>query len=405
MKKVLISIASAILLIAVFAAGIWVGITLIQPANNKAIAPTEANEFALVQQAWNLTRDNYVDTSATQPQNLAYGAISGMINSLGDTGHSVFLTPEQVKLANEQEQGQFEGIGIEVQMKDNKVTVVAPINGSPAQKAGIRSGDIILKVDGKPISNVMEAVQSILGTAGTPVTLTIQSASGQTRDVKIIRAKISIQIVSWRMIPDTGIAHLKLNSFAKGATNQLDAALASIKSQEASGIIFDLRDNPGGLLDEAISVTSRFLESGNVLLVKDVKGQVTPVPVTSSNGIVTDLPMVVLINQGTASAAEIVAGALHDAGRAKLVGQTTFGTGTVLEQFPLADGSAIRLAIREWLTPSGKTIWHTGLSPDIAVALADGAVELTPDTEQGLTLDQIESSGDSQLLSALDMLQ
>jgi carboxyl-terminal processing protease len=404
MKKVLISVTSAVLLVVVFTVGIRVGISLVQPVDNTTIASTDANEFALIQQAWNLTRTHYVDTTATQPQSLAYGAISGMINSLGDTGHSIFLTPEQVKLANEQEQGQFEGVGIEVQLKDNKVTVLAPINGSPAQKAGIRSGDIILKVDGKPITDVTEAVQLILGPAGTPVTLTIQSASGQIRDVKVTRAKINIQTVSWRMLPDTGIAHLKINSFSRDATGQLDKALASIKSQKASGIILDLRDNPGGILDETVSVTSRFLESGNVLLEKDVKGQITPVPVTNSKVTVTDLPMIVLINQGTASAAEIVAGALHDGGRAKLIGQTTFGTGTVLEQFPLADGSAIRLAIREWLTPSGKTIWHTGLSPDIAVTLAAGAVELTPDTEKGLTLDQIKASGDDQLLRALSML-
>jgi carboxyl-terminal processing protease len=404
MKKSLIIILSIITVVVIFAAGIWTGIWLAQPVVDTAMAPTDANEFALIQQAWNITRANYVDTTATQPQSLAYGSIDGMINSLGDTGHSTFLTPEQVKMANNLEQGNFEGVGIEVQFKNNNVIVVTPINGSPAQKAGIRSGDIILKVDGKPVTSVNEAVQLILGPAGTSVTLTIQSASGQIREVNLTRAKINFQIVSWRMIPETSIVHLKIDSFSKGATDQLDTALTSIKSQKASGIILDLRNNPGGLLDEAVGFTSRFLSSGNVLLEKDIKGQITPVPVIKSRITVTDLPMDVLINHGTASAAEIVAGALHDAGRAKLIGETTFGTGTVLEQFPLADGSAIMLAVREWLTPSGETIWHTGLSPDITVALAAGTSELTPDTEQGLTLDQIKASGDEQLLSALNIL-
>jgi carboxyl-terminal processing protease len=194
-----------------------------------------------------------------------------------------------------------------------------------------------------------------------------------------------------------------LSSFSKGAADQMDSALSAIKKQGATGIVFDLRDNPGGLLDEAVAVASRFIKSGNALLVKDAKGKITSMPVNRGVA-VTALPIVVLMNQGTASAAEIVAGALHDAGRARLVGETTFGTGTVLEQFSLSDGSALLLATEEWLTPSGQTIWHVGLTPDVAVALAADATPLFPGSEQGMTPDQLKSSGDQQLLSGLNLL-
>jgi carboxyl-terminal processing protease len=403
MRRLLYTVFICLLLVA-FGAGTWVG-TLIKKndTNSVTVSQDSASEFKLVEQAWNTTEGNYVDTNATQPQRLAYGTIAGMIDSLGDTGHSTFLSPAEVKQAHDFEQGQFVGVGLEVQEKNGNVVVVAPIEGSPAQKVGIRSGDIILKVDGQPVTDVTDAVQRIMGRAGTSVSLTVQTAAGVTKDVAIARAEITVQAVTWQKIPDTSIVHLRLSSFAKGTTSQMDSALLAIKKQGAIGIILDLRDNPGGLLDEAVAVASRYIKSGNALLIKDAKGKITSVPVISGVK-VTDLPVVVLVNRGTASAAEIVAGALHDAGRAKLVGETTFGTGTVLEQFPLSDGSALLLATQEWLTPSGNTIWHVGLIPDEAVSLATDATLLFPESEQGLTLAQVKSSDDLQLLSALNLL-
>jgi carboxyl-terminal processing protease len=403
MKKLLYP-AVIILLIVAFGLGTLTGVS-IGRKNTVAVTvfPDSASEFKLVEQAWNTTENYYVDTNATRPQRLAYGTIAGMIDSLGDTGHSTFLTPDEVKQANNFEQGQFVGIGVEVQEKNGNVVVIAPIEGSPAQKAGMRSGDIILKVDGQPVTDVNDAVQRIMGRAGTSVTVTVQNASGTTRDIVIIRAQITINAVSWQQLPGTSISHLRLSSFSNGTATQMDTALASIKKQGAAGIILDLRDNPGGLLDEAVAVASRFINSGNVLLVKDAKGKISPVPV--NRGVtVTSLPMVVLVNQGTASAAEIVAGALRDAGRARVVGETTFGTGTVLEPFSLSDGSALYLATQEWLTPSGKTIWHVGLAPDEIVPLATDVIPLVPAAEQSMTLYQIKASGDAQLLKALEML-
>jgi len=400
-NKIMISIIISLLLL-------FNGCITSSPSNSPSTTNVNnivesATEFQLIQQAWNLTQQYYVDKNATQPQRLAYDTIAGMIDSLGDTGHSTFLTPDEVKQQNDFTQGKLEGIGVEVQWKNNNVVIVAPIAGSPAQKAGLVSGDIILKVNGQSITSVSDAVSRILGPAGTSVTLTIQSVSGATRDVTIVRATINLVSVTWYQLPGTTVAHLRISSFIKGTSSGLDNALTEIKTRGATAIIFDLRDNPGGLLDEAVSVASRFLNSGNVLLEKDARGNITPVPVIHG-ATVTNLPVVVLINQGTASAAEIVAGALHDASRAELVGETTFGTGTVLEQFTLSDGSALLLAVQEWLTPAGKTIWHMGLTPDKVVPLPISVTPLSPETEQGMTSAQLQDSGDQQLLDALNLI-
>jgi carboxyl-terminal processing protease len=379
-------------------------LTVYAAPNN--IPPNATVNFQLIAQAWNIIRREYVDQAAAQPQQLTYGAISGMADALGDTGHSRFLTPEMVKAENNFTQGQFEGVGIEVQVKNNHLVVVAPIDGSPAQKAGLRSGDIILQVNGQDITGLPldQVVSRILGPAGTQVTLTIQDpSSGQTRDVTLTRAKITLQNVTWQRIPGTTIADVRIAAFSQGVSAELHQALSDIQQQGMTGIILDLRDDPGGLLDESTGVASQFLSSGNVLLEKDVHGKITPVPVEHKYA-VTTLPMVVLINNGTASAAEIATGALQDAHRAKLVGETTFGTGTVLNQFSLSDGSALLLATQEWLTPDGHTIWHKGITPDVTVALASNVSPVYPEAMKAMTATQLQASGDTQLLRALDLL-
>jgi carboxyl-terminal processing protease len=402
--KRLHSLVLVCLFLIVFGLGIVTGMSIQKHYSEPLMVSKESvTEFRLVEDAWDITRNNYVDRTATQPQTLAYGTISGMIDSLKDTGHSTFLTPEEVKQQNDFEQGYLQGIGVEVQEKNGDVVIIAPLDGSPAQKAGLRSGDTILKVNGQTVSNVADAVRLILGPAGTSVTLTVQSSSGPTREVTLTRAKINLVSVTWHQLPGTTVADLRISSFIKGTTSELDSVLAAIGAQGASGIILDLRDNPGGLLEEAVGVASRFLKSGDVLLEKNINGKITPVPIVQ-DVTANELPMIVLVNKGTASAAEIVTGALRDNGRARILGETTFGTGTVLDQFSLPDGSAILLAIEEWLTPSGKTIWHTGLTPDEVVPLATGITPLFPESEQGLTPEQLQASGDQQLLSALNLL-
>jgi carboxyl-terminal processing protease len=286
------------------------------------------------------------------------------------------------------------------------VVIVAPIDGSPAQKAGLRPGDIITRVNGQDITGLPldQVVAMILGPEGTSVTITIQDpTTNATRDVTMVRARITLQNVVWKQLPGTTVAHVRIVAFSQGVTDDLKKALSDIQNQGLTGIILDLRNDPGGLLDEAIGVTSQFLTSGNVLLEKDAQGQITPVPI-EPGGVVPNIPMVVLINEGTASAAEIVAGALQDAQRATLVGETTFGTGTVLNEFPLSDGSVLLLATQEWLTPNGNTIWHQGLKPNVTVALPADVSPLIPSAEETMTAADLQNSGDAQLLKALQLL-
>jgi carboxyl-terminal processing protease len=271
----------------------------------------------------------------------------------------------------------------------------------------LRPGDIIAKVDGRDITGLPleQVVGMILGPTGTSVTLTIMNPdNGQTRDVTLVRARIAVQNVTWHQLPGTTIAHVRIAAFSQGVNKDLQKALSEVRAQGMTGIILDLRSDPGGLLDEVVGVASQFLKSGNVLLEKDAQGNTTPVPVQSV-GAVTDLPMVVLTNGGTASAAEILAGALQDAHRATLEGETTFGTGTVLSQFRLSDGSALLLATEEWLTPAGRVIWHHGISPDVTVSLPLDASPLLPEGESGMTAAQLKTSSDGQLLRALDLLK
>jgi len=363
-------------------------------------------EFRLMAEAWNTIDQHYVDRSALDLQRLGYGAIGGMADALGDTGHSRFLSPQMLRIENDFTLGQLVGIGVEVQMKDGQLVIVAPLDGSPAQRAGLRPGDVIVAVNGTNVAAqpIDQVIQQIQGQAGTQLTLSILTpATGQTRSVTLTRARITLDNVTWRQLPGTSIAHLRIAAFSQGVGRKVRTALEAIQGAHMRAIILDLRDNPGGLVDEAVAVASQFLSSGNVFVEKNAQGQTTAVPV-QPGGVATSIPMVVLVNGGTASAAEIVSGALQDAHHATVIGETTFGTGTVLNQFSLSDGSALLLATEEWLTPSGRVIWHRGLAPDQTVALALDAVPVFPESEQGLTAEQLRASMDTQLVRALHIL-
>jgi carboxyl-terminal processing protease len=365
-----------------------------------------AQQFDLMAEAWQIIQKNYVDRPALQPTNMAYGAISGMVDSLGDTDHSRFLSPEALQQERNFTQGQFEGIGAEVMEKDGHVVVVAPLDGSPAQQAGVKPGYIFINVDGKDVTglSLQEVVNMVLGPAGSSVQITFQDPqTGDLHDVTITRARIQLQNVTWTMIPGTQLAHIRLAAFSSGVTQDLQKAISEAKAQGAQGIVLDLRNDPGGLLNEAVGVASQFLAEGNVLQEKNAQGTIKNVPVTG-NPSAPDIPLVVLINQGTASAAEIVSGALQDAQRAKLVGETTFGTGTVLDNFPLSDGSNLLLATQEWLTPKGSVIWHHGITPDETVALPPEASLLVPESERQMSASDVQASQDTQLLEAIKLL-
>jgi carboxyl-terminal processing protease len=363
-------------------------------------------DFKLMAQAWNTIQSQYVNRSTIQSEELTYGAISGMVDSLGDTGHSTFLTPAMVKDLKNMERGEFKGIGVEIQIKGPHVVVVAPIDGSPADRAGLRAGDIILRVSGQDVTDwpLAKVAEQISGRTGTKVNLTVQDPhNGKTRQVAVVRASVKMHEVTWQKIPGTSFAHLRVASFDNGVTKDLRSALREIQEQNLKGVILDLRNNPGGLLDEAVGVASQFLGDGVVLQAKDAKGKLSPVPV-EKGGVATNTAVVVLINEGSASAAEIVAGALQDNHRADLVGQTTFGTGTVLQEFKLSDGSALLLAVEEWLTPKGQSFWHKGVTPDFPVALPADKSPVFPSAERTMSSEELQSSDDRQLLDALKLV-
>ncbi len=365
-----------------------------------------AADFRLISEAWNVIQNAYVDRKAVQPQAMTYGAIEGMVDALGDTGHSRFLDPGMVKALRNLQDNKLEGVGAEIQIKAGHVVVVAPLDNSPAQRAGVHAGDIILKVDGHEVTGLPldQVVERVSGPAGTSVTLTIlDPSSGRTREVTLVRASITIHNVTWQQLPGTNVAHLRIAGFGRGMTADLRTALVEISRRGLKAIILDLRNNPGGLLEEAIGSASQFLSSGNVLLVRNARGVIKPIPV-KSGGAATKMPLAVLINGGTASAAEIMAGALRDAGRAKLIGSTTIGTGTVLNEFQMSDGSALLLAVEEWLTPAGQVIWHKGISPEIEVELPLETSQVLPEEERDMTVAQLHASKDTQLLRALELL-
>ncbi len=370
------------------------------------IAADATPNFRLMAEAWNTIERVYVDRASVKPQLMTYGAIRGLVDALGDKGHSRFLTPERVKQYRILAEGELEGIGVKWQVENSQAVIVAPMDNSPAQRAGLKPGDIILEVNGESVSGLpREEVSSRLwGPPGTLVKLTILNPkTGHTSEVNLNRARITIRSVIWNRLPGTIVAHLRIATFSKGVTHDLQKALHDIQEEKLTGLILDLRNNSGGLLNEAIGTASQFLESGDVLLKKDSTGKITPVPV-QPGGVAVTFPTVCLVNGGSASAAEIVAGALKDAHRATLVGEKTFGTGTMMKLFSLSDGSALLLAFQEWLTPDGHLIWHRGISPDITVPLPPEVTALTPDAERSMTAAELRESKDIQLLRALDLL-
>ncbi|MBJ6725538.1 S41 family peptidase [Geomesophilobacter sediminis] len=370
------------------------------------IPPEATPQFALMAEAWNTIRSVYVDRKALNPETMAHGAISGMVDALGDSGHSTFLTKEMIEEEKEFTTGQYKGVGLELRMEKGHAVIVAPLDGSPAQRAGIRSGGVITKVDGKSLIglNVVQIVKMILGPEGTRVRLTVfDPKSNSTQEFTLTRAAIRINNVRWHQLPGTSLAHLRIAAVSNGVTKALGEALEQIRQQQMTGIVLDLRDDPGGVLDEAIGCTSLFVTQGDALLVKDAAGQVRRVPVRRAPH-ATRLPVVVLVNEGTGSAAEIMAGAIQDAGRGKLVGEKTFGTGTVLQPFELSDGSALLLAVEEWLTPKGHSIWHKGIAPDVEVVLPETVPPLLPDEEGDLTAAQLKASKDTQLVTGIRLL-
>lgn len=400
-------IAALIVLGSSFTAGVAVERSGALPGSLRMEPSELTQQFSVFWEAWDKVERHFVDRSAVDSREMTYGAIEGMLAALGDAGHTRFMTPEEAAFQSSDISGQFYGIGAELGEKDGYPIIVAPLDDSPAEKAGIKAGDILVEVNGQPVAGLSldRVVRMVRGPEGTSVTLrVIHPGENSLTEITIVRAKIQVHPVSWAMVPGTSIAHLRLSQFNANAGKEMVAALKELKAAGAKALVVDVRSNTGGLLDQCIEVASQFLSSGNVLVERNADGNRKGLPV-NSGGHATDIPLVVLVNRGTASAAEILAGAIQDHRRGQVVGETTFGTGTVLSTFRLSDGSALLLGTSEWLTPNGRQIWKRGIVPDIPVPLGPDATPVTPRLEKEMTSEQIRSSTDAQLLKAIELLE
>jgi carboxyl-terminal processing protease len=322
-------------------------------------------ELKVFTEALSLVRKNYVED--IKPKDLIYGAIKGMLASLDP--HSAFMTPEQYKEMQVDTKGEFGGIGIQIGMKDGMLTVIAPIEDTPAHKAGIKAGDKIIKINNvfTKDMDLHDAVTKMRGAPSTNVKITIlREGWKETKDFVIAREIIKIKSVKSKVIEE-GIGYIKINQFQEQTSSDLSDHMDKLLKENINALILDLRNNPGGLLNSAVDVSSQFLPSGKlVVFIKDRKGE--KIEYRSKSEAPKDtIPMVVLVNQGSASASEIVAGALKDWNRGVIIGTQTFGKGSVQSVIPLTDNSALRLTTARYYTPKGISIQTTGITPDIVV--------------------------------------
>jgi len=330
--------------------------------------PELSRGFESVEQAWNIILHDYVEKDKIDVDLLSQAAIKGMVEVLDDP-HAAYLDAETYQLELSNLEGKFEGIGAGVGIRDGQLTVIAPFADSPAAVAGIRAGDIILEIDGRSTSemSLIEAVLNVRGPKGTSVTLLILH-QGETEpvEIEVVRAEIEVPSVRFEMRED--IAYINISQFAEKTNEELSSVLESITREGATGIILDLRSNPGGLLEAVVDVTSHFLTEGVVLSVRDNEGNQEIIEVNRQR-VTTDLPLVVLVDSFSASGSEVLAGALQDHDRATIAGRTTFGKGSVSVLHQLEDGSGLYITTARWLTPNGRLIEGEGIDPDYELEL------------------------------------
>jgi len=360
--------------------------------------PNSSAEFAILDEIADILREDFVNPDAVTDRALQQGSIQGIIDELGDP-HTVYITPESYQSGFDLISGTFEGIGATVDQDPvtGEIVIVAPFHGSPAEEAGIRPGDAILAVDGESTEgwSVQDAVSQIRGLDGSTVTLTVRHTDRETEDVAIKRGTIVIPTVfveevldeDGELVPE--LAYIEIQQFTERTVGDMREALQQVEDGGYSGLILDLRLNPGGGLDATVQVTSMCLDGGNVLTQVDRDGIEIPYD-ARSGGEATEIPIVILVGPNSASGSEVLAGALRDHGRAQLVGEQTFGKGSVNHLRELSNGGALYVTIARWLTPNGDLIEGVGLTPDVQVAS---------------TPDELATGSGSQLYAAIDLLE
>lgn len=364
------------------------------PTTSPALTPSEDIEtlFQPFWEAWGIIQTEYID----QPVNdleLMRGAIRGMLDALGDP-HTSYMDPDEYMQANIPLDGSYEGIGAWVDPDAEYLTIVSPMPNSPAEKAGLKPGDEVIAVDGENMTGVDGnlVIRRVLGPAGTTVILTIRREGEQDLlEFEITREEISMSSVNGEMLEE-GIAYVQLLSFADRTSRDLRRTLETLLAQNPIGLILDLRFNGGGFLPTAIEVASEFISEG-VIMIEQFGDETEQVYEAISGGVATEIPLIVIINGGTASASEIVAGAIQDYGRGLLIGETTFGKGSVQSWIPLSDdGGAIRVTIARWYTPLDRQIHELGLTPDIEVLLTDEDIEANLDVQLDKAIELLTES-------------
>jgi carboxyl-terminal processing protease len=386
-KKILYFILICVSFLAFFSFGAWYGINKIA----YYVPQPDDIDFSLFWDAYGVLQEKFIEPSKIDKQKIIYGAIQGMAGALDDP-YTDFFNPEDASRFQQDLSGSFGGIGVEIGINQDVLTVVAPLKNTPGDRAGLRAGDIISKIDGKDSLNITaeEAVRIIRGTIGTPVVLTIVRKDWVLpKDITIIREKITIPSMDWSLKNNDEVAYIQIYQFGESLASDFKMTALQILKSPAKKIVLDLRNNPGGYLDIAVEIAGWFLEDGETIIIEDFgegKDQITYR--AEGNSALLNYPVVVLINQGSASASEILAGALRDNREVKLVGMKSFGKGSVQEVVSLRGGSFLKITIAKWLTPNGTSISDTGLEPDIEIEVTEDDInqEKDPQLEKALEI-------------------
>ena len=388
-KKIIYSAALIICFFVAFGLGIWVGVEKVA----YCVPQPENINFSLFWDAYNKLQEKFISPENIDDQKIIYGAIEGMAKSLGDP-YTSYFPPEEAKRFTQDLSGSFEGIGAVLGIKKNQLTIISPLEGTPAKQAGLKAGDIIVKINGQESTDMAteEAVNLIRGPKGTNVTLSIyRDGWTGSKNFTITRNTIEIPSVEWSL-KNGDIAYIQIFQFDDSLSRNFKNTVYQIlKSPEVEKIVLDLRNNPGGYLETAQEITGYFLENGQTVLIEDFGGKKEQqIYKAEGNSELLKYPVVVLINEGSASASEILAGALRDNRNVQLIGKKSFGKGSVQELAELRGGSFLKITIAKWLTPKGNLIADVGLEPDIKIELSD---------------QDIESDKDPQLEKALEIIK